>query len=150
MNSTRAAQTIIQPLWPGPGIRFPDGGATLVMYASRSLTRASRSGVAPSAAIAGEATRNMIAANNHDHIKFYSFRASGDDTFRGYDFCPEPDRFARAQGALVNVRRCYVTVSELFRRSVLLVLVVDQALNLSLWGRFREPDLVEVSGMTHA
>src|SRR5690242_15959917 len=142
MNSTRAAQTINQLLWPGPGIRFPDGGATLVMYASRSLTRASKSGVAPSAAITGEATRNMIAANNHDHIKFYSFRASGDDTFRGYDFCPEPDRFARAQSALDYVPRCYVNVSELFRMSVLLIRGWDQARNLSLVGPLRGPDVV--------
>src|SRR5688572_19069255 len=56
MNSTRAAQSIRNALWPGPGTATLEVAsslrAPLFTYASRSLTRVSRSGAAAGASAA--------------------------------------------------------------------------------------------------
>src|SRR5687767_8486096 len=68
MNSTRAAQTMIQALWPGPGPATLDSLATrapLFMYASMSPMRSSSDGpaaAAGAAASAGAATAAGAAA----------------------------------------------------------------------------------------
>ena len=55
MKSTKAVETIIQPLWPGPGPATFDTAFTraeLFMYASRSATRCSRVGSAADTTVA--------------------------------------------------------------------------------------------------
>src|SRR5450631_189791 len=55
MKSTSAADVIIQPLWPGPGDAVRVLGAVLLMYASRSATRAPSSAFVGVGAAAGAA-----------------------------------------------------------------------------------------------
>src|SRR5437016_4912302 len=62
MNSTSAEAVIIQPLWPGPDVVVRNLGVPLVTYASRSATRAARSGAAGAGAAAGAAAAGATAA----------------------------------------------------------------------------------------
>src|SRR5262245_16626476 len=55
MNSTSAADVIIQALCPGPDVVVSALGAPFVTYASRSATRVARSGPAAAGAAAGGA-----------------------------------------------------------------------------------------------